>query len=41
MWNNEIYGEGNWILYTMSRITPEIKTLIKNFSSIIKKNFKS
>ena len=39
-WNNDLYGEGNWVIYNRSKITFEIKSLIDVFSKIIKKNFK-
>lgn len=38
-WNNNLYGEGNWVIYNRSRITIEIKLLIDNFAKIIKNNF--
>ena len=39
-WNNELYGEGNWVIYNRSKITFEIKTLIDEFTKIIRNNFK-
>lgn len=39
-WNDSLYGEGNWVIYNRSRITFEIKTLIDEFTKIIRKNFK-
>jgi hypothetical protein len=39
-WNNNLYGEGNWVIYNRSRMTIEIKLLIDNFTKIIKNNFK-